>query len=170
MINWNFAEGFHPTSKAWIYQSKRELTAAEANEIDNAVKAFSKEWTSHKMEVKATGAVLYNRFIVLLADETQNAVGGCSIDSSVKFIRSIENHFSISLLDRSILLFEQNGIFKEVLLAQLDEKISSGEIQPTTIYYNNTVTTLDEMKNKWQQQVKDSWMAPRLKQVFSKSV
>jgi len=167
MINWNFAKGFHPATKAWIYQSNRELTAAEANEIDNAVKAFSKEWTSHKMEVKATGAVLRNRFIVLLADETQNAVGGCSIDSSVKFIRSIENHFSISLLDRSILLFEHDGIFKEVLLSQLDEKISSGEIQPTSIYYNNTVTSLDEMKNKWQQQVKDSWIATRLKQVFT---
>ena len=170
MTNWNFAEGFHPTSKAWIYQSNRDLTAAEVNEIDNAVKAFSKEWTSHKMEVKATGAVLRNRFIVLLADESLNAVGGCSIDSSVKFIRSIENHFSISLLDRSILLFEEDSILKEVLLSQLDEKISSGEIQPSTIYYNNTVTTLNEMQNKWQQQVKDSWMAPRLKSVFSKSV
>ncbi len=169
MINWNFAEGFQPTSKAWIYQSNRELNAAEVNEIDNAVKAFSKEWTSHKAEVKATGTVLHNRFIVLLVDESQNAVGGCSIDSSVKFIRSIENHFSISLLDRTILLFEQDGVLKEVLLPQLDEKISSREIQPSTIYYNNTVTSLNEMKSKWQQQAKDSWIAPRLKQVFSKS-
>lgn len=167
MTNWNFAEGFHPTSKAWIYQSNRELNIAEVTEIENALKIFSKEWTSHKLQVKATGAVLRNRFIVLLADESLNAVGGCSIDSSVKFIRSVENHFSISLLDRSILLFEQNGILKEVFLPQLDEKISSGEIQPTTIYYNNTVTTLDEMQNNWQQQVKDSWMAPRLKQVFT---
>lgn len=169
MINWNFAEGFHPTSKAWVYQSNRELTASELNEIDNAIKAFSKEWTSHRAEVKATGTVLRNRFIVLLADESLNAVGGCSIDSSVKFIRSIENHFSISLLERAILLFEQDGILMEVLLPQLDEKISTGEIQSNTIYFNNTVTTLNEMKNKWQQQVKDSWMAPRLKQAFSKS-
>lgn len=163
MLNWKFSEGFHPTTKVWIYQSNRELNSKEVIEIENALNIFSKEWTSHKMEVKATGTVLLNRFIVLLADESLNAVGGCSIDSSVKFIRSIESHFVITLLDRTILMFESEGILKEISLHQLEENISNGTIEPTTIYFNNTVTTLDEMKNKWQQPVKDSWISSRLK-------
>lgn len=161
MINWNFSEGFHPTSKVWIYQSNRDFTAAELNEIGSALEAFSKEWTSHKMEVKATGVILMNRFIVLVADESLNLVGGCSIDSSVKFIREIENHFAITLLDRTKMMFESEGVMKEISLNQLEENISAGIIEPETIYFNNTVTTLDEMKSKWQQTVKDSWMASR---------
>lgn len=163
MFNWNFAEGFHPTSKVWIYQSSRELNAAEVNEMENSLKLFSKEWTAHKQELKATGTVLMNRFIVLMVDESLNLASGCSIDSSVKFIRSLESQYQISLLDRSVLLFEENGIQKDVLLSQLNEKISNGEILPTTFYFNNTVTILDEMKSSWKIQVKDSWMASKFK-------
>lgn len=163
MLNWNFAEGFHPTSKVWIYQSSRELNAAEVNEIENSLKLFSKEWTAHKQELKATGTVLLNRFVVLLVDESLNLASGCSIDSSVKFIRSLEIQYQISLLDRSVLLFEENGNQKEVLLSQLNEKISNNEILPATFYFNNSVTTLAEMKTYWKIPVKDSWMASRFK-------
>ncbi len=163
MLNWNFAEGFHPTSKVWIYQSSRELNATEVNEIENSLKLFSKEWTAHKQELKAIGTVLLNRFVVLMVDESLNLASGCSIDSSVKFIRGLESQYQLSLLDRSVLLFEENGNQKEVLLSQLNEKISNGEILPTTFYFNNTVTTLAEMKTNWKIPVKDSWMASKLK-------
>lgn len=162
-MNWNFANGFHATSKVWIYQSNRELSATEVSEIDNALKMFSKEWTSHKQEVKATGVVLLNRFIVLLADESLNAVGGCSIDSSVKFIRSIENQYGINLLDRTVLLFETDGKMIEVPLNQLEKNISKGTIAIESIYFNNTVSSLDEMKNNWQVPAKNSWMSAKFK-------
>lgn len=162
MINWNFAEGFHPNSKVWIYQCNRDLNIAEVTEIEKALKIFSKEWTSHKQELKATGTVLFNRFIVLIADESLNSVGGCSIDSSVKFIREIEIHFAITLLDRTKMLFESEGVMKEISLNQLEESISNGTIESETIYFNNTVTTIAEMKNKWRVPVKNSWLSSRL--------
>ncbi len=163
MINWEFANDFHPASKVWIYQCNRELTAAEASEIDSALLLFSKEWTSHKQELKASGVVLLNRFIVLLADESLNSVGGCSIDSSVKFIRSIENHFGISLLDRTVLLFEIAGKMHEVSINELEKYISNGTITFDSVYFNNTVTSLFEMKKNWQIPVKNSWMRSKFK-------
>ncbi len=169
MLNWNFTVGFHPNSKVWIYQSNRTLSDIESTEIETALKNFSKEWTAHKQELKATGKVLLNRFLILIVDESLNLASGCSIDSSVKFIREIESRFQLSLLDRSGLLFEENEKLFDLQLSQLNEKISSGEIQPTTFYFNNTVTSLNEMKNNWKIQVKDSWIASRFKNQLNKT-
>lgn len=158
MINWDFTNDFHPASKVWIYQCNRELTAGEASKIDNALLLFSKEWTSHKYELKATGMVLLNRFIILLVDESANSVGGCSIDSSVKFIRSIENQFEITLLDRTVLLFKKDDKMLEISLNELENAFANGLITFDSIYFNNTITSLSELKNNWQIQVKNSWM------------
>ena len=169
MLDWNFTEGFNPSSKVWIYQSNRTLSDTESAEIEIALKNFAKEWTAHKQELKATGKVLLNRFLVLMVDESLNLASGCSIDSSVKFIREVENHFQLSLLDRSVLLFEENEKLFEAQISQLNEKISVGEIQSTTFYFNNTVTLLEEMKYNWKVQVKESWIASRLKNQLNKT-
>ena len=168
-FNWNFTEGFHPTSKCWIYQSNRTLTDAEATEIEIGLKNFVTEWTAHKQELKATGKVLLNRFLVLMVDESLNLASGCSIDTLVKFIREVESNFQLSLLDRSVLLFEENNQLKEILLSELNQQIATGEIQSATFYFNNTVTTLDEMKSKWMIQAKDSWFADRFNNQLHKT-
>ena len=166
MIDWSFAEGFHLASKVWIYQSNRALTTTESEEMEKAMKIFAEEWTAHKQELKAIGKVLHNRFLILMVDESFNLTSGCSIDASVKFIRKVEINYQLSLMDRSILLFEEGENLKEVLLSELNQKISDGEILPSTFYYNNTVTTLNEMKTNWKVPVKDSWLAYRLKSIY----
>ena len=163
MIDWNFTEGFHPKSKVWIYQCNRTLTETETATIESALNKFAKVWISHNEKLKAIGKVLLNRFLILIVDESLNVAGGCSIDSSVKFIREVETEFQISLLDRTLLLFEENEILKEVLLIELNETISKNEIHPNTFYFDNTVTVLDELKNKWKIEIKNSWIASRFK-------
>ena len=163
MLNNNFTEGFHPTSKCWIYQSSRTLTSAESAEAEIALINFAHEWTAHKLDLKSTGKVLLNRFFVLVVDESLNPASGCSIDTSVKFIREMENHFNISLLDRTVLLFEKNEKLFEVQLSQLNEKILSGEIQSNMVYFDNSISSLSEMKNNWKIQVSKSWIAERYK-------
>ena len=170
MLNWNFAEGFHPTSKVWLYQCSRLLSDTEATEMETALNNFAKEWTAHKQELKAMGKVLLNRFALLMVDESVNEASGCSIDASVKTMRELENKFSITLLDRSVLLFERKNFFFEIPLQLLKENISTGKILLDDFYFDNTITTLDQLKAFWRIPVNGSWIFSRHKINFDSAI
>jgi len=163
-MNIHFAEGFPPGSRVWIYQSNRELTENEAKQIEEKFAAFARQWTAHKQQLNALGKVLFNRFAILLADETQTKVGGCSQDESFDFIREIENEFGITLFDRLTLLFKKDNEIISVPFSELNEKFSEGVIDEQTIFFNNLVQTLAEMQANWMIPVGRSWLISRVKE------
>src|SRR6202000_155504 len=91
---------FSENSRVWIYQADRKLTDAEATEIQQYLSQFAQQWTAHNHQLKAKGEVRYNRFLILVVDETQAGASGCSIDKSVHFMQEIEKRFGINLFDR----------------------------------------------------------------------
>ena len=76
------------SARVWIYQSNREFTDSESQEIREAASQFVQSWKAHEVQLLAAAEVLYNRFIVLSVDENIAGASGCSIDKSVKFIRA----------------------------------------------------------------------------------
>lgn len=50
------------------------------------------------------GFVMYNRFVVLMADESEVGVSGCSMDASVHFIKGLAAEFNTNFLTDGILL------------------------------------------------------------------
>ena len=42
-------------------------------------------------------------------------------------------------------------------LNELDHKFNSGEVQNTTLFFNNLVTTMDEFRNSWMVPLGESW-------------
>ena len=82
---------FAADSRVWIYQCNRAFREKEVIEINEQLLQFYEQWESHGKKVKAWAGILFNQFIVMMADEKASAlVGGCSIDSSVRIIKSIE--------------------------------------------------------------------------------
>jgi len=75
------------SSRVWIYQATRIFSIQEALEIEDRLEQFTQNWQSHGAPVKAVGLLLFGQFIVLIADETNIPVGGCSTDSSVREIK-----------------------------------------------------------------------------------
>ncbi len=164
-MDFKFSENFSPNSKVWIYQSDRRFRAEEVAAIENELNSFSNKWTAHKMDLKATGTLLMSQFIILLVDESEHSASGCSIDTSVHFIRKLENQYGVKLLERSVLLFELGGDLIGIPLAELSNKISDGTILPETIYYNNSVSNLNELKLNWRIAAKKSWLAAKFSSV-----
>src|SRR5580698_9087632 len=91
---------FSENSKVRIYQSTRELNADEMARITSILNDFTTGWTAHNNQLKAKAEVRYNRFIILVVDETQAGASGCSIDKSVNFMKLVEQQFGINLFDR----------------------------------------------------------------------
>ena len=156
-------EDFHPSSKVWIYQSSRLFSIGEALEIEDMLNEFVENWRSHGAVVKGYGNLLYGQFIILMADETQSGVSGCSTDSSVRLIKQIEERFKVDMFNRQNLAFLIKDKVQLLPLSQLNYAIENDFINADTIYFNNLVVNKEELLNKWMIPVKESWLAKKIK-------
>jgi hypothetical protein len=145
------------SSKVWIYQSSRELTEAEAIQMTGQINDFIRQWMSHSKKVAAEGAVIYNRFVILAADESAAEVGGCSIDSSVHFIRQLEQQFQISLFDRLTVAYRQNGNILTASQSEFQDLMDKGLVNQDTVVFNNLVATVNELRQNWEVPLAKSW-------------
>jgi len=166
MMNLAFQHLIDPSldgrSRVWTYQSNRLFTLSEALRLEAQLESFTREWTSHGAKVKAAAHLFFGQFIILIADETTAAVSGCSTDSSVHFIQSLEKEYGVQLMDRTTLAFLLKEKVQLLPLAQLPYAIEHGFVGPATLYFNNLVTTLDELKNEWIVPAGRSWLAKRI--------
>lgn len=153
---------FASDSRVWIYQSNRLFSMGEALQIEDLLRHFTAEWKSHGTPVKGYGNLFFGQFIVLMADENATGVSGCSTDSSVRFIKEIEQVFKVNLFDRQLLAFLIKDKIQLLPLPQLQYSIDHGYINGDTIYFNNLVADKNELENKWMIPVKDSWLSKRL--------
>lgn len=138
-----FFEDLHSDSKVWIYSADRELTNSEVDLLQKEADAFVKDWAAHGAVLKARSLVYKNRFLILAVDETDINASGCSIDSSVKFIKSIGNQLNIDFFNRMNLMVD-NGTetLKSVHISELKNHLSDK-------VFNPMITSLRELRNEW---------------------
>ena len=148
---------FSENSRVWIYQSDRKLTEEQTAQIQQHLDAFTTQWTAHNNQLKAKAEVRYNRFLVLIVDETQAGASGCSIDKSVHFMQQIEQKFGINLFDRFNLAYREGAEVLSLPRNGFEEKLKQGEINSNTIVFNNLVQNVKELETKWEVPFKDSW-------------
>jgi len=161
IINKETLSSFSPKSKVWIYQSSRPLSVNEYESAIKMIETFVTQWTSHSTKVKGFGTILLNHFIVLIADETTASVSGCSTDSSVRLIKEIEKNTGINFFDRQNLAFQISNEIRLIPLTELNAAIIKEIILPETLYYNNLISTLDELYDKWLIRIDQSWLATK---------
>lgn len=153
---------FNENSRVWIYQSSRLFFISEALQMEDMLNDFVANWKSHGAPVKGFANLFFGHFIVLMADETATGVSGCSTDSSVHLIKSIEEKFKVQLFDRQNLAFVVKDKIQLLPLSQLEYAVANDFINANTLYFNNTVLTKKEMLAKWIIPVKESWLAKRV--------
>lgn len=153
---------FNDESRVWIYQSERAFSQQEALGLIERLKEFSAQWLSHGSAVKSYANLLFDRFIVLMADESDVVVGGCSTDASTRFIKQLEKDYATALFNRQLLAFVIDERIEAIPLNKVNEQIEAGHIGGDTLYFNNTILTKKALLDKWIIPVKESWLASRL--------
>ncbi|NVM66121.1 hypothetical protein FHW88_004432 [Mucilaginibacter sp. SG538B] len=148
---------FSPQSRVWIYQSDRKLTDLEVQQIQPELDRFTTNWTAHNNQLKAKGEVRYNRFFILIVDESQAGASGCSIDKSVHFMQQVQQHLGINLFDRFNLAYREGEEVLSLPRHDFEAKLKDGSINKETVVYNNLVQNLTELETKWEVPFKDSW-------------
>jgi hypothetical protein len=156
-------EEMDASSRVWIYQSSRLFSISEALQIEEMLNEFVGSWHSHGVAVKGYANLFYGQFIILMADETASGVSGCSTDSSVRLMKSIEQKFRVQLFDRLLLAFLIDGKVQLLPISQLDFAEENEFISRDTMYFNNTVQTKKELEEKWLLPLKESWLNDRMR-------
>lgn len=141
-----------PVSKIWIYKSNRELTKAEQEFIRKELDIFIPQWASHGNKLFGAAEVFEDWFVVLAVDETQSMASGCSIDTSVQFMKAVEKELNLNFFDRMHVLINQDGEKKQVHFSELSD-------YPAAYIYNPLVSTLGEFSSNWLIPVRESQFA-----------
>lgn len=150
---------FDPQSKVWIYQSSRLFAMSEALQIEEILHNFVGTWNSHGTPVKGYANLLFGQFIIFIADESATTVSGCSTDSSVHIIKQLETACKVSLFDRQSLAFVVKDKLQIIPLQQLEYSLQNNFLTIDTLYFNNTVLTLQALQTEWLVPIKNSWLA-----------
>ncbi|WP_299285880.1 ABC transporter ATPase [uncultured Mucilaginibacter sp.] len=150
---------FSPASKVWVYQANRELSEIETAQLQPQLDQFASSWTAHNQQLKAAAQLVYNRFIVLIVDESQAGASGCSIDKSVRFMQDVEQEFGINLFDRFNTAYLKGDKIQSATREELEELLRTGKITGETIVFNNLINNLQDFETKWQVALKNSWHA-----------
>jgi len=88
------------SSRVWVYAASRPLTKDDKAIAENLLNRFISQWATHGSAMTAGACVLFDRFLVIAADEQKMAASGCSIDSSVRVIKEIGQTISVDFFDR----------------------------------------------------------------------
>ena len=135
-------------ARLWSYQADRKLTATEKAWIEEILPPFLTDWAAHGAKLNAYGEVLGDYHLILVVNEDQANASGCSIDSSVRFIKHLEKELGISFFNRLKMLTLTGNEFAYVNYSDLSN------LPEDTLVFNNTISNLMEFKNSWKVPVK----------------
>jgi hypothetical protein len=148
---------FSEQSRVWIYQSDKELYDEQAKQLLDELNKFATAWTAHNHQLKAKAEVRYNRFLILIVDESQAGASGCSIDKSVNFMKNLEQQFGINLFDRFNFAYRDGEQVLSAPRHEFEELLKQKKINTDTIVFNNLVQNLQQLETKWEVPFKESW-------------
>jgi len=156
-----------PHSRIWIYQSNRPFSDLETLAIQQELADFTKQWAAHGQALKAYGSLYYQQFIVLMVDESAYRASGCSIDSSVHFLKGLQKKYDVNLFDRLNMAYKNTS--NQIVTANRNmfkKLVNTGEVNDNTIVFNNLVSNKQEFESKWEIPMKQSWH----KRIFRKKI
>jgi hypothetical protein len=148
---------FSENSRVWIYQADRNLAPQELTSIQNRLNTFVATWEAHGKVLKAAAEIKYNRFILLVVDETQAPVTGCAIDKSVAVLKTIEQEFNLSLFDRMQIAYRDEHGIQVCSKAAFEALIAEGLVTEDTVVFNNLAQTYGALQTAWEVPAKQSW-------------
>ncbi|MCR9015152.1 hypothetical protein [Aquiflexum gelatinilyticum] len=146
-------------SRIWTYTSNRKLNASEVEILSSRLSAFCEQWNTHGALMPTSYEIMFDQIIILAVDESQLGASGCSIDSSVRVLRDIENEMDIDLLNQGKVSFikSEGGLEVNSILG-IKSKVTEGILQAETIVLNPVVQSKSDLEKNWKIKAKESWL------------
>jgi hypothetical protein len=144
-------------SKIWIYPSNRKFSDDEMTEIERDIKTFVENWSAHGTGLEASYLLKYNRFIIFAVNQDVQQATGCSIDSSVAFIQSLEQKYGVDLLDKMNVTLKNGEHIAHKSLLDFKRMAKEKAVTANTIVFNNLVNSIEDFNENWEVPAGESW-------------
>lgn len=145
-------------ARVWVYQAERDLSSLEKIAINRVLMSFTENWQSHGEDLKASFEIIHERFIAVVVDEGYSTTSGCSIDKLVHTIQNLGLELGLNLIDRRI-VFRNDNSLHTASLSTFKIMAETGELSQDATIFNTTVSTLSDLKSKFEVGVLQSWAA-----------
>jgi hypothetical protein len=157
----------HGNGRVWIYVSNRALSENEQKAIKEDLSTFCKSWAAHGNQLAADFDVFHNQLLVLAVDENVEAATGCSIDKATAIFQEIDANLHLDLFNRVNLTFVKAGGIRIVKMQDINQAFHSGVITADSLFLDNTISSLSELRERWEVPFKDSWAFRKVKVLTS---
>lgn len=146
------------SSRVWIYQADRELTYDELDIARPRIYKFIDSWISHNRQLIGYGNIFHRRFIALFVDESIAGASGCSIDSSVRFLKDLGAELNVDLFGRNEFAYFKEDEIYTTTKSELKSLKESGNIDNETMFFNNLVSTKGDFLKGWVAPLETTWL------------
>ena len=145
------------STRVWIYQSNSPIPDEDVPAMRKKIQDFAAGWVSHNRALRSFGDILHNRFVVLMVDESQADASGCSIDSSVRFLKSLQNEHEVDLFDRMVFSFYCDGEVVSLGREDFSRWYAEGKIDDNTLVFDTLVSNKKDFSENWIKPLGKSW-------------
>ena len=144
--------------RIWIYTLSNKLTNEQLVDFKNRCQTFVTGWTAHDVSLDASFELYQNRLLIFKVNEDKYNASGCSIDKQVRFVKELEQAFSLELLNRLLLAYENNNQVEVVKASQIKELLADNIISGNTLVFDNTITEYKQLETNWKQPLHHTWL------------
>lgn len=148
--------------RIWIYTLSKELSNEQLVDFKNRCQNFVNSWTAHDVSLDASFELYQNRLLIFKVNEDNYNASGCSIDKQLRFVKEVEQAFSVELLNRLLVAYENNNQVEVVKASQIKELLAANTISASTLVFDNTITESSQLTSKWKQPLQATWLAKYL--------
>ena len=144
------------SSRVWIFQSETEINKNLEDLIKKELTEFLEKWVSHGIDIISSFEIKYKTFIVIAVSDSIN-ISGCSIDTLINFVKSLENKYNLSLMNKNIIKFKNGSTISSMNISDFKSKCEKINNNEELIVFNNLVNTIADYRNKWEIDIRLSW-------------
>ncbi len=146
-------------SRVWIYLCDKELSEQEVQRLHADTEAFLKDWNAHGTALSSMYEIIANRFIVIAVNEDAYGASGCSIDKQLQFIQATEKKYSIQLLNRLLVAYQNKDRVEVVHSSKVPALLTEGILNRATPVYQTALTTGREYNQTFTAPLSQTWLS-----------
>ena len=149
-------------SRLWIFPITSDISSQIATALENDLKSFVNEWTSHNASLKASAAVFENKFAVISVDESAYGASGCSIDKLMRFIQNAEGEHGISLLFKNKIFVKKGNEVMGLSIQEIKSELAAGTLNINHLYFDHLIDTKEKLRFEWLKPLSQGWLAKEI--------
>ena len=146
------------SSRVWVFGADGELDISATDLLLREVDRFLAQWHAHGSPLTSARGWRDGRFLIIAVDQSTAGASGCSIDGLYRNLKALEPRLGANMVTSGLIFYRDD---KERVQSVDRERFTvlggEGKIGPNTRVFDPTVTTLGELRARFELNAEDSW-------------